>query len=98
MVTVKPFYDNISEPYIVVFDKFDSSIRNPNYVQICIEDEPKIVESYNFEISDESFNEIYKYIKMNKDTFIKNWEIVYDTSDFFKTMIKYINISSKHLD
>ena len=88
-VTVKPFYDEISEPYIVVFDKFDWTIRDPNYVQISIEDEPKIIEKHNFEISDKFFNEIYKYIKMNKETFIKNWTMEYSTRGFFKNMTKY---------
>ena len=88
-VTVKPFYDEISEPYIVVFDKFDWTIRNPNYIQISIEDEPKIVESNNFSISDEFFNEIYQFVKMNKDTLTKQWTMEYSTRMFFKNMIKY---------
>ena len=74
-VTVKPFYDEISEPYIVVFDKFDWTIRNSNYVQISIEDEPKIIESNNFKISAEFFDEIKTFVKINKDSLIKQWTI-----------------------
>lgn len=88
-VTVKPFYDEISEPYIVVFDKFDWTVRDPNYVQISIEPEPKIVESKNFSISEEIFNEISKFITINCETLIKNWTIEYDTLDFFNNLIKY---------
>ncbi len=88
-VTVKPFYDEISEPYIVVFDKFDWTIRDPNYIQISIKPEPKIVESKNFSISEEIFNEISKFITINCETLIKNWTIEYDTLDFFNNLIKY---------
>jgi hypothetical protein len=88
-VTAKPFYDEISEPYIVVFDKFDWTIRNPNYVQISIEDEPKIIESNNFKISAEFFDEIKTFVKINKDPLIKQWTMEYDTRDFNRNKIKY---------
>ena len=83
-VTVKPFWDDISVPYSQVFGHIDEWIKvDTPYVEISIEDNPKIISEMNHKISDKHFEDVSGWIKQNKDCLIKQWTLEYDTRDFF---------------
>ena len=88
-VTVKPFWDDISVPYLQVFGRIDEWIKvDTPYVEISIEDEPKIISEMKHKISDAHFKQVSDWIELNKDCLIKQWTLEYDTYDFNKNKKK----------
>ena len=88
-VTVKPFWDDISVPYLQVFGYIDEWIKvDTPYVEISIEDEPKIISEMNHKISDEQFKQVSDWIKLNEDCLIKQWTLEYSTMEFNRNRIK----------
>lgn len=87
-VTVKPFWDDISIPYLQVFDEFEFLEQDTHYIEISIEDEPKILSVNNHSISDEHFKQVSDWIKLNKDCLIKQWTLEYGTTRFNKNKKK----------
>lgn len=86
-VTVKPFWDDISVPYLQVFGHIDEWIKvDTPYVEISIEDNPKIISEMNHKISDKHFEDVSGWIKQNKDCLIKQWTLEHDTRDFFDNL------------
>ena len=82
-VTVKPFWDDISVPYLQVFGHIDEWIKvDTPYVEISIEDEPRIISEMNHKISEEHFEQVSDWIKLNKDCLIKQWTLEYSTLQF----------------
>lgn len=82
-VTVKPFWDDISVPYLQVFGHIDEWIKvDTPFVEISIEDEPKIISEMNLKISDGNFKQVSDWIKLNKDCLIKQWTLEYSTLEF----------------
>lgn len=82
-VTVKPFWDDISVPYLQVFGHIDEWIKvDTPFVEISIEDEPKIISEMNLKISDGNFKQVSDWVKLNKDCLIKQWTLEYSTLEF----------------
>lgn len=88
-VTVKPFWDEISVPYLLVLGKINTWIvPETPLVEISIEDEPRILSVNNHSVSEQHFKQISDWIKLNKDALIKQWTLQYDTIDFHQNIKK----------
>lgn len=87
-VTVKPFWDDVSIPYLLVFNDFDALEPNLDYTEISIEDEPRILSINNHSVSEQHFKQISDWIKLNKDALTKQWTMEYSTSEFNKNKKK----------
>lgn len=91
-VTVKPFWDDISIPYLQVFGHIDEWIKvDTPYVEISIEDEPRFISKKNHTITEEDFKQVSDWIKLNKDCLIKQWTLEYSTLEFNRNKKKLEN-------
>ena len=91
-VTVKPFWDDSSLPYLQVFGYIDEWIKvDTPYVEISIEDEPRIISKKNHNITEEDFKQVSDWIKLNKDCLIKQWTLEYSTLEFNRNKKKLEN-------
>ena len=82
-VTVKPFYDKESEPYMIIFEDIKNITSQSDYICLSISDNPVILLKNNLNIDNYSFEKTKDFIINNKKLLLDFWNMKIDSSDFF---------------